>query len=302
MEKVVSDLNDYSFIESYRDGLSKSKTFRNQQFPEGDYGSFGSTQKELIRLFDNIDLSQLVNSNTVEFLKQSFSPFDITNPDAVNAFLLQRIALCSAQLNFSLMKGSSSGFIPLADATPYANLLNTQYKRAAKNLERSGSSVTIADLGFAIFDELISNESIESMDIRKVVAYRKKSEKAREEFLEYLASIQAKQASLLTHDNYLQGITTLIKTEITPAVTNFRKKLETINEGFTSTLLKGGIEGAAVFSGIHIFTDITWLQIAALVGTSGRYVLKAAVDNYFAERALRRESSISYLLSLDDHV
>ncbi|MFT4060663.1 MAG: hypothetical protein QM652_14105 [Legionella sp.] len=302
MEKVVSDLSDASFIENYRDGLSKSKTFRNQQFPEGDYGSFGNTQKELIKLFENIDLSRLDNSNTVEFLKQNFSPFDITNPDAVNAFLLQRIALCSAQLNFSLMKGARSGFIPLADATPYVNLLNTQYKRAAKNLENSDTIVSIADLGFAIFDELISNESIESMDIRKVVEYRKKSENAREEFLEYLASIQVKQASLLTHENYLQGITTLIKTEITPAVTNFRKRLETINEGFTSSLLKGGIEGAAVFSGIHIFADITWLQIVALVGASSRYVLKAAVDNYFAARALRRESSISYLLSLDEHM
>ncbi|OJW12253.1 MAG: hypothetical protein BGO44_07260 [Legionella sp. 39-23] len=134
------------------------------------------------------------------------------------------------------------------------------------------------------------------------MAYRKKSENAREEFLEYLASIQAKQASLLTHDNYLEGINKLIKAEITPAVKNFRKRLETIDEGFTSALLKGAIEGAAVFSGVHIFTDIPWIQIVALAGASGRYVLKAAVDNYFAERALRRESSISYLLSLDSHI
>ncbi|AWN75147.1 hypothetical protein K8O89_04635 [Legionella anisa] len=134
------------------------------------------------------------------------------------------------------------------------------------------------------------------------MAYRKKYENAREEFLEYLASIQTKQANLLTHDNYLDAINKLIKTEITPAVTNFRKRLETIDEGFTSSLFKGVIEGAAVFSGVHIFTDISWIQIAALAGASGRYVLKAAVDNYFAERALRRESSISYLLSLDRHI
>ncbi len=302
MERVESDLNDYSFLENYREGLSKSKTFRNQQFPKGNYGSFGSTQKELIRLFENIDLSRLANTNAVDFLKQNLSPFDISNPDAVNAFLLQRIALCSAQLNFSLMKGANSGFIPLADATPYANLLNTQYRRAAKNLENSDTTVSIADLGFAIFDELISNESIERMDIRKVVAYRKKAENAREELLEYLALIQAKQESLLKYDNYLEGSSKLIKTEITPAVTNFRKKLETIDEAFTSSLLKGAIDGAIVFNGIHIFTDIAWLQIIALAGVSGRYVLKAAVDNYFAKRALARESSISYLLSLDDHI
>ena len=34
MERVESDLNDYSFLENYREGLSKSKTFRNQQFHE----------------------------------------------------------------------------------------------------------------------------------------------------------------------------------------------------------------------------------------------------------------------------
>ncbi|KTD59633.1 hypothetical protein Lsai_0544 [Legionella sainthelensi] len=44
------------------------------------------------------------------------------------------------------------------------------------------------------------------------------------------------------------------------------------------------------------------IQIAALAGASGRYVLKAAVDNYFAERTLRRDSSISYLLTLDRHI
>ena len=302
LERVESDLNDYSFIESYREGLSKSNTFREQQFPEGDYGSFGRTQKELITLFENIDLSILANSNAMEFLKKNYSPFDRTNPEAVNAFLLQRIALCSAQLNFALMEGARNGFIPLADANPYANLLNTHYMRAAKTLEKLNTTISIADLGFAIFDELIYNESIEGMDIKKVVAYRKKSENAREEFLEYLASIQAKQASLLTHDNYLEGINKLIKAEITPAVKNFRKRLETIDEGFTSALLKGAIEGAAVFSGVHIFTDIPWIQIVALAGASGRYVLKAAVDNYFAERALRRESSISYLLSLDSHI
>lgn len=198
------------------------------------------------------------------------------------------------------MEGARNGFIPLAGANPYANLLNTHYMRAAKTLEKLNTNISIADLGFAIFDELISNESIESMDIQKVVAYRKKSENTREEFLGYLASIQAKQASLLSHDNYLEGINKLIKTKITPAVKNFRKRLETIDEGFTSALLKGAIEGA-VFSGVHIFTEIPWIQIVALAGASGRYVLKAAVDNYFAERALRREGSISYLLSLDSH-
>ncbi|AWN75148.1 transposase [Legionella anisa] len=72
LEKVESDLSDYSFIKSYRDGLSKSSTFRDQQFPEGDYGSFGRTKKELITLFENIAPSTLASPNATEFLKKAF--------------------------------------------------------------------------------------------------------------------------------------------------------------------------------------------------------------------------------------
>lgn len=297
LEKVESDLSDYSFIKNYTEGLATSSTFRDQQFPDGNYGSFGNNQRELIHLFEKVDHSILANPKAIELLKKNISPFDRTNSEAVNAFLLQRIALCSAQLNFALSEGAKNGFIPLADAHPYSNLLNTQFKRAVKSLESSDKPISISDLGFSIFDELIPNECIENMDVKKVVAYRKKSEKAREEFLEYLASIQT---NLLINENYLDGINKLIKKEIIPAVTTFRKKLETIDEGFTSALWRGVIEGTAVSSGVSIFIDISWMQIIALAGTTSRYVLKAAVDNYFGKRALRRECSISYLLSLDE--
>ncbi|CAM3088388.1 hypothetical protein LEAN103870_16120 [Legionella anisa] len=48
------------------------------------------------------------------------------------------------------MEGERNGFIPLADANPYANLLNTHYRRAAKIIEKLDTTISIADLGFAI--------------------------------------------------------------------------------------------------------------------------------------------------------
>ncbi|CDZ79484.1 hypothetical protein BN59_03802 [Legionella massiliensis] len=301
LEKVKSDLSDYSFIENYRQGLTASNTFRDQQVPEGNYGSFGSNQNELIKLFDNIDSSALHSLQAIDLLEMHISPFDVSNPEAVRAFLLHRIALCSAQINFALMEGARNGFKPLADAHPYANLLNSQYMRAVNMLGATDNKISVADLSFAIFDALIANECIENMDIKDVVDYRKKSEKAREEFLEYLSSIQSRQAHIPLNEDYLGEIRKLIDKEIVPAVTTFRKKLETIGEGFTSTLIKGVINGIAGFSGVHIFTDISWIQLTAFAGITGRYVLNAAVDNYFAERALRRECSISYVLSLEKH-
>ena len=50
-------------------------------------------------------------------------------------------------------------------------------------------------LSFSICDELVSSERIESMTFKEVVGHRRVSDAAREEFLQYLATIQAKQAS-----------------------------------------------------------------------------------------------------------
>ena len=92
--------------------------------------------------------------------------------------------MCSAKLNFGLNEGSKKGFAPLADAGPYGDLLGAKYARAVNKLEPAKNKIQVADLTFAIFDELIPAERLQKLTIPDIIHYRKKSEKAREAFLD----------------------------------------------------------------------------------------------------------------------
>lgn len=138
------------------------------------------------------------------------------------------------------------------------------------------------------------------MSIKDVVAHRKSSQKAREEFLEHMGSLRDRQGSIDVGSDYAGEIDKIIKSEILPAAHDFRNKLEAIDNSFKSALAKGtvgflGSSGALV----SIFADLSWPRLIGLAGGAAAYVGNAAIDTFVAKRAVKRECSISYLLSLD---
>jgi hypothetical protein len=52
-------------------------------------------------------------------------------------------------------------------------------------------------------------------------------------------------------------------------------------------------------AGVQILGDLSWTRILELAGVASAFVGRAAVDAYLAQRAARRECSLSYVLSLD---
>lgn len=150
-----------------------------------------------------------------------------------------------------------------------------------------------------LFDELVPTRLIEKLNIKDVVRYRKDFEKAREEFLEYLSTLQAKQANISVDSDYADAIEKLIKIEIIPAANNFRNKIQTIDESFFGSLAKGTIGAVGGSGGLNIFGDLSWEKIILLGGAVGTYILKTTIDSILAKRAVKRECSISYILSLD---
>jgi hypothetical protein len=207
--------------------------------------------------------------------------------------------VCSAKLNFSLNVGTSQGFFPLADARPYGDLLGAKYARAMKTLEPAKNGVQLTDLSFAIFDELISPDRLREIKLADAIRYRKASEKAREEFLEHLSVIQSRQAGIGLDGDYTAAIEKLITTEIRPAVRTFKNKLRTIDESLFGAVAKGVVGAVGGSSVVTLFGDLSWQKIIALGVAGGAYLGKAAIDAFLADRAARRECSISYLLSLD---
>jgi hypothetical protein len=173
------------------------------------------------------------------FEDSAVQPFDVSNPVARAKFLIFDAVECSSKLNFALNVGTKEGFIPLADANPYGDLLGAKYARAIKKLEPAKNKIQVTDLSFAIFDEVVSAQRLEKLTIQDVIRYRKASESAREAFLEHLVVLQAKQASIGPEGNYAGIIDKLVTTEVLPAARSFKNKLDTIGDNMFGKLATG---------------------------------------------------------------
>jgi len=135
--------------------------------------------------------------------------------------------------------------------------------------------------------------------MKDVVDYRRASASAREAFLEHLTVLQAKQSSIGTYGDYAGAINKVITTEILPAARTFKNKLQAIDERLVGDVAKGVVGAAGGSSLVQLFTGLSWPTLIPLAGVAAAYVAKATIDAILAERAAKRECSISYILSLD---
>jgi hypothetical protein len=301
-EQVKADVNDPEFLRRFQKGLKTSPTFRGHQIAPGNYGVCGD-QDDVARKVFGVDISADLSTHQSPmalFEDTGIRQFTLTTPVGCAKQLVSEAVICSAKLNFALDVGAKEGFFPLADARPYGDLLGAKYARAINALEPVKNKIQITDLSFAIFDELISEERLRKLSLMDVIRYRRSSEKAREEFLEHLGVIQAKQGAIGLDGDYAGAIRNLIDSEIRPAVTTFKNKLQTIDEALFGAAAKGAVGVLGGSSFVTLFGDLSWLQLVSLGGVAAAYMARATIDSILAERAARRECSLSYILSLDE--
>ena len=239
------------------------------------------------------------------FEDAEIAQYKLSTPVGCAKQLVSEAVICSAKLNYALDVCAKQGFYPLADSNPYGDLLGAKYARAISSMEPAKNKIQITDLSFAIFDELISTERPRQLSLKDVIEYRKKSQASREEFLEHLALIQSKQAAIGLDGDYAGAITDLVNSEIKPAVRTFKNKMKTIDEALFGAIAVGAIGGLAAFdasatgSMLTVFGDLSWLRILSLAGSLAGYVAVPTMVSILAERAAKRDCSISYILSLD---
>jgi hypothetical protein len=302
LEQVKADVDDPQFLRRFQKGLKTSPSFLKLQIPPANYGAVGN-EKDVAEKLIGVDLSQDLEAYDKAsdlFFDKSVHPFNLSTAAECAKTLVTDAVLCSAKLNFALKINAREGFFPLADAAPFGDLLGAKYARAMNSLEPKKNKLQATDLSFAIFDELIAAETLKQITIPDAIRYRKASEKAREEFLEYLSAIQAKQAGIGLDGDYAGAINRLMASEIIPAARIFRNKLQSIHESLFGTLATGalGFLGTPP-AAVSIFGELSWKTLLPLAGAAGAYMGKAAIEAFLAERAARRECSISYILSLD---
>ncbi|MBS1852809.1 MAG: hypothetical protein JST79_18040 [Acidobacteria bacterium] len=301
-EEIKADINDPVFLGKFQGGLRASSTFRNLQIARGSYGEFGD-QDAVAEKMISLNLSQDLKNHESPmalFEDSAVRPMDLSNTLGCAKNLVFEAMVCSAKLNFGLKVGTANGFYPLADATPYGDLLGAKYARAIEALKPGKNTVQLTDLSFAIFDEIISVDRLKKLKLVEAIRYRKESEKAREQFLEHINVIQSKQAAIGIDGDYAGMIEKLVAEEIRPAVQEFKSKLRTIDESLFGAIAKGVVGAAGGSSVVTLFGDLSWHKILALAGASAAYVAQATIDAILAERAAKRECSLSYILSLDE--
>ena len=132
-----------------------------------------------------------------------------------------------------------------------------------------------------------------------MVRYRKESENAREAFLEHLVVLQAKQANIGADGDYSGAVQKLVTTEIVPAARTFKNKLDTIADNLFGQLATGVVTALGTAATVEMFVNLSWDKLLLLAGPAGAYLINTTLQSFIADRAAKRECSISYLLSLD---
>jgi hypothetical protein len=301
LEQITADIDDPQFLKRFQEGLKVSPTFRQLHIAPGNYGEWGNEQ-DVYQKNISVDLATDLSSHESPsslFFDKHIRAFDLSTATGRAKNLVATAVSCSAKLNFALNVSTKQGFIPLADANPYGDLLGAKYARAINKLEPAKNNLQLTDLTFAIFDQLISAERLEKLSFTDIIRYRKASETAREVFLEYLSVLQAKRADVGIDGDYSGVIRKLVATEIVPAARKFKTELDSIGDSLFGALAKGAVGFLGSSSAMQVFTDLSWEKILALAGVAAAYITKVGIDGILADRATRRECSISYVLSLD---
>jgi hypothetical protein len=161
----------------------------------------------------------------------------------------------------------------------------------------------LTDISFAIFDELVPTDQLKTLTLTDVIRYRKESEQYREEFLDHISVLQAKQASIGVNCDYVGTITKLIDFDIRPAARTFNNKLASIDKTLFCSVAKSAITGAGTYaiaqSLLHLFGDLSWRNLLYFAGPPAAIMANACID-YLRERdAAKRECSLSYILNLN---
>ena len=164
-QRIAADVNDLEFLNRFQRGLKISQTFREFHIAPGNYGAAGD-QDDVAQRLITVDLE-----NALKIYETPMSLFEDTAIETLNysnaleccKHLIFQAVICSARLNFALGVGTGEGFIPLADATPFGDLLGAKYARAVNKLRVSNNQIQLTDLSFGVLDELVPAERLWSI-------------------------------------------------------------------------------------------------------------------------------------------
>jgi hypothetical protein len=299
-EAVRADVSDKVFLQRFQDGLRTSDYFLNLYVPAGANFGKGETSKTIAEKLVRVDLNKHDSALDV-FCDPKLKPFEFSTEEDCLKSLVSEAMTCSAKMNFALDVSVREGFSPLADMSPFNELLKSKYSRAIRaSSDKRELQIPATELSLAVMDELVRPEILHGLSVGTAIEIRKGSEKAREAFLEHLVVLQAKLDAIPDDGDYSLAIKKLIDVEIRPAAREFQNKLAAVTDKIVGSLAVGGV-GTLVSSSAtvaQIFGGLAWPALLTMAGATGIYLAKQAADAVLETRKARRDCAISYLLDL----
>jgi hypothetical protein len=131
-EAVRADVSDKVFLQRFQDGLRTSDYFLNLHVPAGANFGNGETQKTIAEKLISVDLEKHGDSALEIFCDPKLIPFSFSTEEDRVKSLVSEAMTCSAKMNFALDVSTRDGIAPLADMSPFNELLKTKYGRAIK--------------------------------------------------------------------------------------------------------------------------------------------------------------------------
>src|SRR5579863_435584 len=131
-EAVRADVSDKVFLQRFQDGLRTSDYFLNLHVPAGANFGNGETQKTIAENLISVDLEKHGDSALEIFCDPKLIPFSFSTEEDRVKSLVSEAMTCSAKMNFALDVSTRDGIAPLADMSPFNELLKTKYGRAIK--------------------------------------------------------------------------------------------------------------------------------------------------------------------------
>jgi hypothetical protein len=282
LAQVDADIKDPNFLRRFQEGLQKSKRFRDLSIAPGNYGG-GETNETLAAKLCALDVTTLEDLDAV-IGNPKAQPFPTNTAEGLARFFLMHAMECSAVLNYALQAGTEQAVTPLSDAKPYSTLVGCKYSRAITRLNsESKRQAPVTDLSIAILDDVLAPGSLDGLNAKDVLRYRKESDNSREAFLEYVVSLQAKIGCIPDEANYESTIERLIDAELRPAAREYRNKLASIREKLFGAIAKDTLVAASTLgagtAGIGLFGDLSWPRLLSLAA------LGAATAGGFRQRS-----------------
>lgn len=289
-----ADFANPEFAQTILDGIRNDPAFRAKFLQaQGNYGK-GLTG----RLIG--DALALATDITPLAFTQEFDPrklFSIDTTQGLQATLKIIMQDASVQVTSALLIADEAQAVPVSD-DPYFLKLLALRTSSANYVGAASPHVSLLGLEFA--RAVIPDDGLQQLSIKDIMTYREKTASLYAAWSSELDQIAAK-IDELTVAEFRERVPKLIRTELNPRVTAYKKEMEAVRDDLFAGITKGLLNWKTPALSMASYSALGYTTAVATFASSLLASAAAPIIDYVkGRRNLRRKHAVSYLIGAKD--